>query len=109
MRILVCGATCKRIERFVAEYILDEYYNSDSDFQSYVLEKYPQGIEEIRKEVWNVEHRHCCYHIWKEFRAIYNYFDDWVVIKSSNMKDISGIIIQKAFDQDENRIETINW
>ena len=38
-----------RIERRVAEYILGEYYATDTDFQSLVSANYPQGIEEIQK------------------------------------------------------------
>ncbi len=98
-----------RIKKYVAEYLLKDYYDSDPDFQSYVLEKYPQGIEEIRKDVLNPD-VDCCYHLWDKFNAIYIFFDDWVVIKSNNMTDISGIIVHKnQNNQGESRIETINW
>ncbi len=99
-----------RIEKLVAEYILEDYYSSDMDFQSHVMENYPQGIEEIRKNVLNEDIGNPCYYLWDKYKAVLEYFDDWVVVKSSNMIDISDIIVHKKQDEEsEDRVETIDW
>jgi len=100
----------KRIEQFVLEHLLNEYYNTNPDFQSLIQEKYPQGIEEIREDVLIANEYDHGYYFKDKYHALYDYFDDWVVIESSNKIDITGIIVRKKqADQGRNRIETIDW
>ena len=100
-----------RLSRRVAEYILGDFYSSDSDFQSLVLERYPQGIDTIQQAVladdkWLYPSSQLF-----NYKAIYDYIDDWVVIKTSeDKKDITGIVVRK--NQKElgtERVETIDW
>ena len=98
-----------RIERKVAEYILDDYYSFDQDLQALINEKYPQGIEAIREDVLSSgERENPCHRIWEQYKAIYNYLDDWVVVKTNeDMTEITGFIVHR--DQGEDRVETIDW
>ena len=85
-----------RIERKVAEYILGDYYSSDQDLQALINEKYPQGIEAIREDVLSAKEReNPCHRLWEQYRAIYNYLDDWAVVKTNeDMTEITGFIVQ---------------
>ena len=98
---------CDKIDYKLVEYILNEYYLSDTLFQNIIKEKYPQGIDKIRSEVFSKNKKHC-YLLWDNYREIFDYFDDWVVVKTSeDKKEITGFLIKKK--QEEERIETINW
>ncbi|MDO4805075.1 MAG: hypothetical protein Q4A32_09690 [Lachnospiraceae bacterium] len=101
-----------RIERQVAEYILGDFYESDEALQSIVCEKYSQGIDAIRKDVLSEsDEGNPCYRIWDDYKAIFNYFDDWVVVKTDeDMTKITGFLVrknQKALGAE--RVETIDW
>ena len=97
------------IERKVAEYILGDYYSSDQDLQALINEKYPQGIEAIREDVLSSgERENPCHRIWDKYKAIYEYFDDWVVVKTNeDLTEITGFLVRR--DQGEDRVETIDW
>lgn len=98
----------KNIQKRVAEYILNDYYSSDIDFQNIINEKYPAGIDEIRKNIMAADDP--CYNIWEEYNSIYDYFDDWVVIDvDEEYQNITGIKMRKKQDDDEVRVETIDW
>ena len=56
----------------------------------------------VHRTTGEIEHR--------TFKDILEYFDDWVVVKSSNMIDISDIIVHKKQNvESEDRVETIDW
>ena len=98
-----------RIERKVAEYILGDYYSSDQDLQALINEKYPQGIEAIREDVLSAKEReNPCHRLWEQYRAIYNYLDDWAVVKTNeDMTEITGFIVHRKHGED--RVETFEW
>ena len=103
---------CKLIERKTAEYILGSFYSSDPDLQSLVNERYPQGIEAIREDVLFSENSYYpCHQIWEKYKAIYDFLDDWVVVKTDmSMTEITGFLVHR--DQTEEgteREETIYW
>lgn len=53
------------------------------------------------KERWQL------YHLYEQYRKIYEYFDDWIVIKSDNTyTDIEKIISRK---KENKHMETIQW
>lgn len=104
--------TRRNIETMVISYILTVYYNSDKELQSIVNKKYTEGIEAIRKAVLSSDDRDFpCLNLFKNYRLIFNYFDDWILVKTNEqMTQITDIIVQKRQKELEtSRIETINW
>lgn len=97
-----------RIERMVIEYLLGDYYESDAGLQEYIRDKkYPQSMEEIREKI--SEEEWPIHFFWEHYKGIFDYFDDWVVIQTSeDDSEITGILLHKHQD-DENRVETIDW
>ena len=100
-----------RLSRQVAEYILGDFYESDPKLQSIVSERYPKGIDAIRQAVladdkWSYPSSQL-----SKYKAIYDYIDDWVVVKTDDdKKDIIGIIVHKnQRDLGAERVETIDW
>ena len=93
----------------VTEYILFDYYSSDTKLQKLVNKKYPEGIDEIRSKVYCKKDKNYSYFAFTEnYREIYNYFDKWVVVRTSkDMKEITGFSMKK--NQTKKRIETIDW
>ena len=46
--------------------------------------------------------------LWEQYRAIYNYVDDWVVVKTNeDMTEITGFIVHRKHGED--RVETFEW
>lgn len=100
------------IVRKVATYILGPYYSSKPELQVIVSECYPQGIEAIRTDVLSVgDEADPCDVIWSKYKAIFDYLDDWVVVKTNEENtEITDILLhrnQKALGKD--RVETIDW
>ena len=98
----------RRIQDRVSEYILNDYYTSDIEFQEMIKDKCSTGIDDIRKNVMN--ETDSCYAIWDKYKFIYDYLDDWVVIDvDDDEQNITGIKIRKNQKNSEMRIETIDW
>ncbi len=99
----------EKIKSMVTEYILFDYYSSDTKLQKLVNKKYPEGIDEIRSKVYCNNDKNYSYFVLTEnYREIYNYFDKWVVVRTSkDMKEITGFSMKKK--QNKKRIETIDW
>ena len=100
----------KRIQRNLSEYILGEYYTSEEDFQSFILENYPCGIDQIMLDIFSTEKKgiDAYYNLVEKYRGIVDYFDRWVVVKTSeDYSEITGFIIKKR--QQHPRVETIDW
>ncbi len=96
------------IQKKAAEYILNNYYSDDVDFQSIIKEKYPDGIDGIRKDIMDADNP--CYRIWEKYRSIYDYLDDWIVIEvDKDEQNITGVKIHKNQDDADERVETIDW
>ena len=98
-----------RIEHRLIEYILGDYIENDGKLQLIVKDHYPEGIEEIRRQVFTVEGFETpCSIFWKNYKPIYEYFDDWAVVKvSEDMEEITGLVIRER--QESDRVETIYW
>lgn len=98
-----------RLSRRVAENILGDFYDSDQVFRTLIDQNYSRGIDAIRQTVL-ADESYPSSKLWN-YQAIYNYIDDWVVVKTSeDMKEISGIVVRKnQRDLGANRVETIDW
>ena len=71
-----------------------------------------RGIEAIRTDVLSVgDEADPCDVIWSKYKAIFDYLDDWVVVKTNEENtEITDILLhrnQKALGKD--RVETIDW
>lgn len=99
----------EKIDSMVIEYILFDYYSSDTNLQKLINKKYPEGIDEIRSKVYFNDNKTFSSSVFfGNYRDIFEYFDNWVVVKTSkDMKEITGFLIKKK--QTKKRIETINW
>ena len=97
-----------RIVKKVAGYILVDYYASNQQFRKDVAANYPQGIEEIREKSMAVRDPFTV--LWDDYRKIFDYFDDWVVVEvDEDEQSITGFKIRKNQKDEKKRIETINW
>lgn len=98
-----------RIQWKLVEYILGAYYETNEELKSIVTEKYPQGIDAIKKNLLYPEKEDDpCYRLWDEYKDIFCYFDDWVVVKTDKeRKNITGFLLWKK--QGDDRAETLYW
>ena len=97
------------LNKQVATYILEDHYKVDLDFRALIQSKYPQGIAYIKDDV--LQFRNPCYRIWENYKFIYDYFDDWILVKTSeDYSHIKELVLKKNQESDKaRRIETINW
>ena len=98
-----------RIDNQVATYILEEYYKHDMDFQDLIRDKCPKGIDSIKDDI--LKFRDPCLRILENYKFIYDYFDDWILVKpSEDYSFIKQIVLKKNQKSNETRrIETIDW
>lgn len=97
----------KNIEKTLMSYILGDYCKENEEFATFISEKYSKSAEEILKDVLGADYY--CNYFWEEYKGLFRYFDDWVVVKTNDkMNEITGFILRKKQD-DEERIETIDW
>lgn len=97
---------CIHIEHMVMNYILGTYYEADLNYQNLVNSKFSDGIEGIRKEL--MASTFPINDFWENYSSLFTYFDDWVVIETTeDMKNISGILMKPKWSS--NRQETIEW
>ena len=95
----------RKIEDQVLRYILTEYKEKDSDFRDYIeqegicLEKVMEDISE--NGILFARKLYECY------RKIYDYFDDWVLIKTNEYNsEIRDIIVKR---KSKKHMETCEW
>ena len=52
-----------------------------------------------------------CHRLWEKYKAIYDYLDDWVVVKSNEeMTEITDILVHRnQKGRGVKRVETIDW
>ncbi|MBR1853004.1 MAG: hypothetical protein IJ794_07665 [Lachnospiraceae bacterium] len=99
--------TVMDIVRRVASYILQDYYEYDPELRALIAQEYEQDIVEIREAVLS-DVDDPLYYLWEHYRKIYEYFDDWVVVRATkDLKEISEILMHRKCA--EGRLETIDW
>lgn len=95
----------RKVTDRVLRHILDEYKEKDEDFSQFLEEK-GYNTEDVKKDIDDgglldvMEFYH-------KYRDIFDYFDDWVLVESSeDREEIAGIIVKKKM---EKHIETCEW
>lgn len=95
------------IVRQVAAYILGDYYEHDPQFRTLAAREYEQDITAIREAVLS-DADDPLYYLWEHYKKIYEYFDEWVVVRAAeDMEEIKEIMVRRR--QDGERMETIYW
>ena len=96
-----------RISENLIRYLLGEYYENDIELQELVKNTYEEDIAEIREKVFKANWPEG--ELFHKYKAIFEYFDDWVVaIPGRNNQYIKFYIVKRYVD-DNDRIETIYW
>lgn len=93
------------LEVTIANYIFNEYKETDSDFMSFLEEK-GYDSKKILGEICQ-EGRSTLDELYDRYEDIYNYFDDWILIRAnSDYTEIKEIVMHKNNDI---HIETNKW
>lgn len=94
-----------KIETRIVRFIFNEYKETDYSFRNYLEEKGYDSkkiLDEIIQKGDNA-----LYKLYDSYKELYNYFDDWILIRAnSDCTEIKEIIIQKKKDI---HVETYLW
>ena len=89
----------------VMRYILTEYVHIDSEFET-LLEQNEDSVDTIKSKIL-YEQKLSMYKFFDHYKKIFDYFDDWVLIKTNeDDTEITDIIVKKKSDK---HIETCEW
>ena len=95
----------QQIQVEIVKSMFRSYRAFDVDFNDF-LECNEYDADTIVETITR-EGTHALYHLYEQYRKIYEYFDDWIVIKSDNTyTDIEKIILRK---KENKHMETIQW
>lgn len=95
----------REIENEVVSYILTEYIQQDDNFRKY-LEQEKYCLENVIEDVKD-EGRLSVMKLYDNYRKIFNYFDDWIlIITDDEDKKITDIVVKK---KEEVHVETCEW
>lgn len=95
----------REVEDKILRYILGDYKKTDPDFAEY-LEQEGCQAEEILKNITE-DGLLSVMEFYHKYRKIYDYFDDWILIKTNEKTtEITDIIVKK---NSENHVETCEW
>ncbi len=96
-----------RIPRVIVYYIFHDRYQEDQEFRNYLLENNMDEVKfmSIESELGEFPLRD----LFERYKVIYDYFDDWIVIKPTEIEEdrcrINVIMKKKS----ETHIETLYW
>lgn len=94
-----------KIEDRILKYILTEYVQKDCDFQKH-LEQKGYCLENVMEDI-KEDGLMRIMKFYDNYKKIYEYFDDWILLKTNDTNTtIIDIIVKK---REENHIETCNW
>ncbi len=94
-----------KVEDKILKFMFNEYKDSHPEFEDY-LEKGKYSIPEIMENITD-DGTLSIYYLFEKYRGVFNYFDDWILIKSNEENtEITEIVIKKKEDK---HIETIEW
>ena len=97
-----------RIEEKLLRYILGDYCKENEEFASLIGVNYSQGAQTILEEVLGDEYS--IHFFWEKYHVLFNYLDDWVIVKTDEKKEkITGFILHKNQEGEQERVETIDW
>lgn len=94
-----------KVEDRILKYILTEYVQKDCDFQKY-LEQNGYCLENVMEDI-KEDGLMRTRKFYDNYKKIYEYFDDWILLKTDEANTtITDIIVKK---KEEKHIETCNW
>ena len=95
----------KEVMDRVLKYIFDSYVEEDAAFVKY-MEKNGYALKTVIKEI-NVDGMLSVVELYDRYKKIYDYFDDWILIKANvDNTEIEDIIVKK---RKKKHIETCKW
>lgn len=95
---------CDKIKHMIVEYIFNEYKNNDPDFANLLKHEY-DDVDSIVEGI--LESDRPIYKIFKEYKTIFEYFDDWILITTDDSgTEVKEIIMRK---NEEQHLETYLW
>ncbi|WP_296118570.1 hypothetical protein [uncultured Eubacterium sp.] len=97
----------RKVEDQVLRYMLTEYKykEADSDFKNYI-EKKGYCVEKVMEDISENDIL-SARKLYEHYREIYDYFDDWVLIKANEFNsEITDIIVKRKLGK---HIETCEW
>lgn len=91
----------------VLQYILGEYAEKDEEFRAF-LEKEGYVAKDVLNSITDEENGHAqIMDLYDQYRKIFSYFDDWVLVKANaDNAEIVEIVVKKKTDP---HIETNEW
>lgn len=94
-----------KIEDKILKYIFIEYIQNDRDFKRY-LEREGYCPETVMENIKD-EGKMLVMKLYDHYKRIYEYFDDWILIKTNDENtDITEIVLKR---KGEKHLETIQW
>lgn len=95
----------EEIEEKILDYIFNDYINEHKEFEKFLSENQYEAKEVYR--VLTGENKPLLYGLYDKYRKIYEYFDDWILIKTdAECTRITEIIMKKKSDT---HVETNLW
>lgn len=95
----------KRVQDKILHYIWDDYREKDPEFAEF-LDKEGYCVEEILENI-SKDGLLSVMEFYHKYQKIYNYFYDWILIKTNEENtEITDIVVKKT---SEKHIETCEW
>lgn len=95
----------RKVRDKILRYILGDYVENDSEFTEY-MKKEGYDLEDVIKNI-SIDGLLSTLEFYNKYRKIYNYFDDWILIKTNaDNTEIADIILRK---KGKEHIETYKW
>lgn len=93
------------VQERILNYIFNEYIDLDSDFKI-LLDESDLEAKIVLDTIYQ-KGQHVLYYLYDEYKTVYEYFDDWIVVKAnSDYTEIQEIVIKKKGNK---HIETCEW
>lgn len=87
----------RKVEARIARFILNDYPKTDPIFEELIHTK--GYISEVILANISENDVPLLYNLYRKYRDIYDYFDDWILVKSNaNHTEISEIVVKKKTD-----------
>lgn len=94
----------KLVEKIICKYMLTDYKNDNTEF-SKLIDANNYDAEKLIEFFENSDSP--LYDLYREYKPIYEYFDDWIVIKFNGECETGKNIVLKK--KSENHVETCYW
>ena len=96
---------CKKVQDKILRYILGDYREKNSEFAEF-LDKEGYCVADILENI-SENGLLSVMEFYHKYRTIFDYFDDWILIKTNEENtEITDIVMKKM---SENHIETCEW